>query len=157
MLSTIHTNDSIGVIPRLIDMGVDPYLIAPTLILAMAQRLVSLIAPNSGKPLPIEGSIKIMIDKEFEDLPDNLRKQITIPKEVLEATPTPEAPKGTRGRTAVFEVFKMDRELESVILKSATDVEIRKVLRSKGMLTLKEDALLKAFKKEIPFEEVNKL
>ncbi|MES2409316.1 MAG: ATPase, T2SS/T4P/T4SS family, partial [Patescibacteria group bacterium] len=52
VLSTIHTNDSIGVVPRLIDMGVDPFLIAPTLILSMAQRLVSKICPGSGKPMP---------------------------------------------------------------------------------------------------------
>jgi type IV pilus assembly protein PilB len=157
VLSTIHTNDSIGVIPRLIDMGIDPYLIAPTLILAMAQRLVSLIAPNSGKAVPLDGSLKIMVDKEFEDLPAAIKSKIQIPAEVLEVTSSPEYPKGTKGRTAVFEAFKMDRELESVILKNPSDVEIRSVLRSKGMLTLKEDAMLKAFKKEISFEEVNKL
>lgn len=157
VLSTIHTNDSIGVIPRLIDMGIDPYLIAPTLILAMAQRLVALIAPNSGKVIPLDGSLRILVDREFEDLPPDIRAKITIPTEVLEVTSSPEYPKGTKGRAAVFEAFKMDRELESVILKDASDVEIRKALRLKGMLTLKEDAMLKAFNKEISFEEVNKL
>ena len=157
VLSTIHTNDAIGVIPRLIDMGVDPYLIAPTLILAMAQRLVSLIVPNTGTPVPVEGSIAVMIDKQFEDLPANIRSGIVIPKEVVNAAPSTGYPKGTHGRTAVFEAFKMDKEIETVILKEPTDVALRKLLRSKGMLSLKEDALRKAFNKEIPFEEVNKL
>jgi len=157
VLSTIHTNDAIGVIPRLIDMGVDPYLIAPTLILAMAQRLVNTIAPSGGVPTPVDGSLKVMIDKEFEDLPVDVKKTIVIPNEVLYAKPTSEYPKGTKGRAAVMEVFKMDTDLEKVILSKATDVDIRKVLRTKGMLTLKEDAMFKAFRKEIPFEEVNKL
>src|SRR5512145_2835490 len=60
VLSTIHTNSAIGVIPRLIDMGVDPYLIAPTLVLAMAQRLVKTLCPESSTEIPIEGSMKLM-------------------------------------------------------------------------------------------------
>ena len=61
VFSTLHTNNSIGVIPRLIDMGVDPFLIAPTLILAAAQRLVRVICPDAGTPIPVEGSIKMML------------------------------------------------------------------------------------------------
>ncbi|KKU28451.1 MAG: Type II secretion system protein E (GspE), partial [Candidatus Giovannonibacteria bacterium GW2011_GWB1_46_20] len=58
VLSTLHTNSAIGAIPRLVDMGVDPYLIAPTVILSMAQRLVRMLCPDSKKPLPMEGGIK---------------------------------------------------------------------------------------------------
>ena len=65
VFSTLHTNDAAGVIPRLIDMGIDPYLIAPTLIMAIAQRLVGTFPPGAGKPMPVEGSIKMMIDKHF--------------------------------------------------------------------------------------------
>src|SRR5574343_321166 len=60
VLSTLHTNNAMGVIPRLIDMGVDPYLIAPTLVMAMAQRLVRGLCPNAGIPKPVEGSLKVM-------------------------------------------------------------------------------------------------
>ncbi|MDB5259372.1 MAG: ral secretion pathway protein, partial [Candidatus Taylorbacteria bacterium] len=69
VFSTLHTNNAAGVIPRLIDMGVDPYLIAPTLICAVAQRLVSTLCPGGGKAVPLEGSLKVMIDKQFSDLP----------------------------------------------------------------------------------------
>ncbi len=157
VLSTIHTNDAIGVVPRLIDMGVDPYLIAPTLILSMAQRLVSKLCPDGGKPLPIEGSIATMIEKQFADLPPEFRDQIPTTKEVYQASPTPECPKGTRGRVAVFEMFSMDRELERVILTNPTGPDMWKVLRKKGMITMKEDAIIKALKKQIPFEEINTL
>lgn len=157
VLSTIHTNNASGVIPRLIDMGVDPYLIAPTLILAMAQRLVKLLCPGTGKVVPVEASLKMMIDKDFEDLPAEFRKEVPFAKEVCEINPTADCPKGTRGRVAVFEILQMSKEMEAVILKNPIEAEVYKIARNEGMLTLKEDALMKAFRKEIPIEEVNRL
>lgn len=157
VLSTIHTNDSIGVVPRLIDMGVDPFLIAPTLILSMAQRLVSKICPGAGKPMPVEGSIQVMMDKQFADLPEEFKSEIPKVTEVLENAPSPECPKGTKGRVAVFEMYKMDKELEKVILTNPTAPEIWKIVRGKGMLTMREDAIIKMLRKEIPIEEINNL
>ncbi len=157
VLSTIHTNNAVGVIPRLIDMGIDPYLIAPTLIVAMAQRLVKSLCPGAGKPIPVEGSIKLMLDKQFADVPEKFRKQIPFGDVLYDATPSADCPQGTRGRTAVFEVLSMDKDLEAVILKNPTDTSLMKIAREQGMLLMKEDALIKAFNKEIPFEEVNKL
>ncbi len=157
VLSTIHTNSAVGVIPRLIDMGVDPYLIAPTLVLAMAQRLSATLCPGTGKDIPVQGSIEIMIKKQFEDLPIEYQKDIVIPKTIKEIDPTPECPNGTRGRAAVFEMFEMDKDIEKVILSTPTELDISKVVRQKGMLSMKEDAMLKAFRGELPIEEVNKL
>jgi type IV pilus assembly protein PilB len=157
VLSTIHTNSSVGVIPRLIDMGVDPYLIAPTLILAMAQRLAVTLCPGAGKDIPLEGSLKMLVEKQFSDLPEEYRKTISLPKTVKEVQPIPDCPTGTRGRSAVLEMFEMDKDIEQVILKDPTEFAISKVVRKKGMLTMKEDAMLKAFNGEIAFEEVNKL
>ncbi len=157
VFSTLHTNNAAGVIPRLIDMGIDPYLIAPTLILAIAQRLVGTFPPGAGKPIPVEGSIKMMIDKQFSDLPEQYKKDIPFSDTVYGIAPTPDCPRGTRGRMAVFEVLKMDKEIESIILKNPNELEISRILRQKGMLTMKEDAMIKAFQKIIPFEEVNKL
>ncbi len=157
VLSTIHTNNAVGVIPRLIDMGVDPYLIAPTLVVAMAQRLAATLCPGSGRDVPIEGSLQLMIDKQFEDLPAEFKKDIVVPKTLKEIDITPECPSGTRGRAAVFEMFEMDKEIEKTILTNPTALELTKVTRRKGMLTMKEDALLRAFRGELPLEEVNKL
>lgn len=155
VFSTLHTNNAAGVIPRLIDMGVDPYLIAPTLIMAVGQRLVGVLA--GGKKVPVEGSIKAFIDRQFEDLSPEFKKDIPKSDTVYVIDPTPEAPKGTKGRMAVFEVFKMDKEIEAVLLKSPTELEISKILRKKGMLTMREDGILKAYKGLVPFEEVTRL
>ena len=157
VFSTLHTNNAIGVVPRLVDMGVDPYLIAPTLILAVAQRLVRVICEDSKSPLAVEGAIQMMMDKEFQDLPSEFRKDITYPKEVYRAVPSPTCSSGTKGRQAVFEMLPIDRDLQMAILKTPTEQEIYKLAREKGMLTMREDALLKAFEGRIPFEEVNRL
>ncbi len=157
VFSTLHTNNSTGVIPRLIDMGIDPYLIAPTLILAVAQRLVGVLPKDGGELIPVDGSLKAMIDRQFADLPTEFKKDIPFSDTVRKIKPTPELPKGTRGRMAVVEMFAMDKDIEQVILKNPTETELFKIARSKGMITLKEDALIKAFKQEIPIEEVNKL
>ncbi len=154
VLATIHTNNAVGVIPRLIDMHVDPYLIAPTLILAIAQRLVGVLCPDSGEAVPIEGKMKEMIDNQFGDLPAEYREKINIPKEVYKIKPTTQCPTGTKGRLAVMEVLKMDKDIENIVLSNASEIEISKMARSKGMLTMKDDALIKAFNREIPIEEV---
>ena len=157
VLSTIHTNNAIGVIPRLIDMGVDPFLIAPTLIMAVAQRLVGVAAPRAVKEVPIAGSIKAIIDRELKEVPLEFKKNIVYPDTVYQINPTPELPTGTKGRVAVFEMLPMTKEIEAAILTNPTELEISKIARAQGMLTMKEDAILKAFDKTIPFEEVNKL
>lgn len=157
VLSTIHTNTACGIIPRLIDMGVDPYLIPPTLILGIGQRLVRKICPDSGEVVPIEGSVKAMLDKQFEDLPEAYRNEIPQATEFLKIKPTTDCPNGTKGREAVFEMFEMSKEIEKIILENPVESEIYKVARSQGLITLREDAIRKAMQKVIPFEEINEL
>jgi len=154
VLSTLHTNNAIGAIPRLVDMGVDPYLIAPTLILSVAQRLAKTTVPSSRKLMPMDASVRIQIENQLKDLPEKFRKEIEIKNEMYETVPSPECPSGTRGRIAVFEMFKIDREMQGVILKNPVDSEIYKVARENGMLMMKEDAMLKAINGIIPFKEV---
>ncbi len=158
VLSTIHTNTAIGIIPRLIDMGIDPYLIAPTLILGMAQRLVGRADPAATEEIEVSESIKTMINHQFSDIPDQFKVKIPDIKTIRTIKPTPESPKGIKGRMAVFEMYEIDRKLESIILTKPTDVELYDYLRKeKGMITMKEDAIIKALNKHIPFEEVNNL
>lgn len=158
VFSTIHTNTATGIIPRLIDMGVDPYLIPPTLILGVAQRLVKKICPNSGEIMSIDGSIQKMIDQQFADLPEEFKKEIPFDKkEFLKIKPTEDCPNGTSGREAVFEMFKMSKEIEKVILENPIDSAIYEVARKQGLLTMKEHAIIKAMEKKISFEEINTL
>ncbi len=157
VLSTIHTNNAAGVIPRLIDMDVDPYLIAPTLELALAQRLVRRICPNSGKKVPYENSLKRMIESEFSDLPEQYRSLIPKSDHVLFAEPTAECSNGTKGRVAVMEAITVDEEIEKLILDSADEEAILNVARKNGFISMKEDAIIKALNHVIPFEEVSTL
>lgn len=157
VLSTIHTNTSAGVIPRLIDMGVDPYLIAPTLIAAIGQRLVRQLCPGAGEKKPVSESIHIMLEKQFADLPAEVRAKVPKFDAFYDATPTPDCPNGTRGRTGVFEILRMNKELEEVILKEPIEEKVYTMARKNGMFTMREDAIIKALAGTIPFEEVNTL
>ncbi len=154
VLSTLHTNNAIGAVPRLVDMGVDPYLIAPTLILSIAQRLARMTCPSSRKLVPMDESIKIQIEEQMKDLPNEFKKEIGIKDQMYETIPSSECPSGTRGRIAVFEMFEINKEMQAVILKSPTNGEIYKVARRHGMLMMREDAMLKSLEGIIPFTEV---
>ena len=154
VLSTLHTNNAIGAVPRLVDMGVDPYLIAPTLILSIAQRLAKMTCPNSRKLVPMDESIKMQIKGQMKDLPDEFKKEIGVKDQMYETVPSSECPSGTRGRIAIFEMFTINKEMQNVILKSPTNGEIYKVARKHGMLMMKEDAMLKSLEGIIPFTEV---
>lgn len=157
VLSTIHTNNAIGVIPRLIDMGVDPYLIAPTLRLALAQRLVRRICPNTGKKVPLEGSVKMMIDSEFRELSPEFLKTIPKTDHVLRIEPTPACTSGTRGRVAVMEAVEINDKIERLILTGGSEEDMQKEARKNGFVSMKEDAIIKALQHTIPFEEVSSL
>ena len=154
VISTLHTNNAIGAVPRLVDMGVDPYLIAPTLIVSIAQRLARLTCPSSRKLVPIDPGVLKQIEEQMKDLPAEFKKDLSMKKEMYETVPSGECPSGTRGRIAVFEMFKIDKEMQSVILKDPTDGAIYKSARNKGMLMMREDAMLKALDGIIPFTEV---
>lgn len=158
VLSTLHTNTAIGAIPRLIDMGVDPYLIAPTLELLIAQRLVRKLCPDTGKEIPIEGSIKAMMDEQFKNMPEEHRRTLPIHEKALWGLePSGDCPSGTRGRTAVYEMAEIDRDMEEAIIRSADENELTDIARNSGMTTMKEDAMMKSMQKIIPFEEINTL
>ncbi len=157
VFSTLHTNSAVGAIPRLVDMGIDPYLISPTIALIIAQRLSRRICPNSKKAVPTDEANRIMIEKQFEDLPAEFKNKLQLNGDLNEAVPSPECPAGTRGRIPVFEMFKVDKEMQSIILKNPIESEIYKSARAKGMITMREDAILKSIKGSLPFQEIYEL
>ena len=157
VFSTIHTNTAAGAIPRLVDMGVDPFLIAPTLVAVVGQRLVQKLCPGAGKPFPVTDSIKAYLDREFADLPKEYQGALPPFREFFHTSPTDECPGGTRGRTAAFEILRMDKKLEQVVLTEPVEEKIYAVARAGGMLTMREDAIIKALSGAIPFEEINTL
>jgi len=156
VLSTIHTNDAVGTIPRLIDMGVDPYLIPPVLILSIAQRLVRTFGgPDAVGEVPLGASQRKGIETQLESLPAKYR--FKIPDTVYEAKRTATCPTGLRGRMAVFEVLEMSSSIEKIVLDNPVDSKLWAAARREGMLTMQEDAMIKAFDKQVPFSEVSGL
>ena len=135
-------------------MGVDPYLIAPTLILSMAQRLARTTCPSSRKKVPMDPSVKMQFEEQFKDLPDEFKKEIVIGEDMYDTVPSPDCPSGTRGRIAICEMFKIDKEMQKVILKNPINSEIYKAARQNGMLVMREDAMAKSLEGIIPFTEV---
>ncbi|KKS45228.1 hypothetical protein A3I25_01315 [Candidatus Nomurabacteria bacterium RIFCSPLOWO2_02_FULL_42_17] len=154
VFSTLHTNNAIGVVPRLVDMGIDPYLIAPTLNLVIAQRLVRMACPSARQKKPMNPSIRAWLEKQFNDLPAGIKTSIKIPAEMYEITSSPDCPSGTRGRIGAFEIFSVDQKIQNVILANPVELEIYKVARAQGMLTMQEDAAIKALRGDIPWSEV---
>jgi len=155
VLSTIHTNNSIGVIPRLIDMGVDPYLIAPTLKMAIAQRLARTLCEGTGIEESVDPSTNFRIEKIIKSLPQNYQDRIPASRTVLRPESTPTCATGYSGRTAVSEVLEVDEAIQELILKNASEEEIYKSARKDGFVTIQEDAIIKALNHEIPYEEMN--
>ncbi|MBI5003555.1 type II/IV secretion system protein [Candidatus Kaiserbacteria bacterium] len=155
VLSTIHTNDAVGTIPRLIDMGVEPYLIPPVLIASIAQRLVRTLTKDTGTQIPLSLSDRKSIEAQQSSLPPQYR--FPIPEFVYEPERTATSPTGMHGRMAVFEVLEMSNEIERIVLANPVDSKLWAVARSQGMLTMQEDAMMKAFAKHIPFSEVSTL
>jgi type IV pilus assembly protein PilB len=155
VLSTIHTNNAIGVVPRLIDMGVDPYLIAPTLKMAIAQRLARTLCSGTGREEKIDPSTKRRISETFRSLPKKYHQQIGSNQTMLHPAPTPGCSTGYRGRTAVTEVLAIDEEMQELILKNASEEEFFQSARKNGFITIQEDSLIKAINHEIPYEEMN--
>ena len=136
VLSTIHTNNSIGVIPRLIDMGVDPYLIAPTLKLAIAQRLARTIFTGTGIEQPVDPSTRMMIDETFKTLPKKYHDRIPKGTTIMHPQPSVQSATGLKGRTAVTEVLEITDELQELILRNASAEEFMQAARKNGFVTM---------------------
>ncbi len=157
VFSTLHTNNAIGVVPRLIDMGVEPYLLAPTLILSVAQRLVRKIIPGREVEVKRTEAINKMVEKSFEDLPEAYKKAIDLNRPLYDTEVDPEKGDGTKGRIAVFEMIETTPELEKMIMTSPDEQEIYKLARRQGFLTMQNDAYLKCMAKKIRLRDVNSL
>lgn len=158
VLSTLHTNNAAGVIPRMIDMKIKPYLISPALQLAIAQRLVMRLCDNCKQAIEPRPEIREMIMRELETLPPNIKKTVKMPTKTM----TIYAPKGCEkcnqrgfaGRIGLFEILSMTNELANVILREPSESNILKEAKAQGMITMKQDGILKVLKGVTTIEEV---
>ncbi len=156
VLTTLHTNNAVGIIPRLIDMGVDPFLLPSTLVLGLAQRLARRLCEDSRRPVTPEGKATEMIDEEIKAMPEETRKDVVELKNnpIYEAEVSPSCPKGTKGRIGVFEVVEMTPELERIIIEGPTESKIQAEARRQGMITMRQDGIIKVLEGVIGMKEL---
>lgn len=158
VLSTLHTNNALGVIPRLIDMKVDPFLIPSSLNLMIAQRLVSRLCQKCRKAEKAAPAIQEIIEKELKNLSKEEIANYQLPtadysiyhSSGCEACKS----KGVSGRVALFEALEMTPELEDIVNGGPTEQKILAEARRQKMLTLRQDGILKALDGQVAIEEV---
>lgn len=158
VLSTLHTNNAVGVVPRLIDMGVDPFLLPSTLILAVAQRLVRRLCPDSRKSATASPLLQVVED-EITRMPKSAAAELEAkrPFEVYQAQVSPSCPKGTSGRVGIFETLAMTPQLERIIAEGATESKIIEEAKRQGMLTMRQDGVFKVLDGIIGVEELTEV
>ena len=157
VLSTLHTSNVFGVIPRLIDLGIKPYLISPTLSVAIAQRLLRKLCDSCKKKIKPQKEIKDLILKEIDNLPSQTKKTIEISKDffIWEAKGCKKCgDSGFSGRVAVFEVLSMSSQFSDIILKEPSEAKVIEEAKRQDMLTMKQDGILKVLAGITTIEEV---
>lgn len=158
VLSTLHTNDALGVIPRLVDMGVEPFLIPSALNLAIAQRLVRRLCPDCKRPVKAEGRAEAIVEETVKVLPESEQKLLPAvrpPFTLYEAAGCKKCGhKGTRGRIAIYEVLEMTPQLEVITLHELAESAISKEADRQGMIRMKYDGVIKALQGFVSLQEV---
>ncbi|MDP3093941.1 MAG: GspE/PulE family protein [bacterium] len=157
VLSTLHTNNALGVIPRLIDLGVRSFLIPPTLELAIAQRLVRKLCPECKKKIKASKEMKAIISGELESLPQSQKQEIKNSPdfEIYEPRGCKKCGfDGFSGRTGLFEIMEMTKNLAELISEEPSESKIAQEAFRQGMITMKQDGILKVLLGITTIEEV---
>ncbi len=160
LLSTLHTNSAIETIPRLINIGLPAFMVAPALNTIVAQRLVRRICPVCQKMEPISVAEKEEITRELEVI-KKIRPalaKITIPEELPKAAGCEVCSHtGYKGRICIVEMLNIDFEMKELILNKVSSTKMIEAARRKGMLTMHEDGILKVIKGITTLEEVHRV
>lgn len=160
LLSTLHTNNAIGVIPRLVDMGVGVFLLPVSLNLAVAQRLTRRLCQRCKEEVTASEQATQLIEGELAKLDQSQKKDFSYQKpfKVHRAVGCKFCGnKGTKGRIALFEMLAMTPQLEAIINKDLTEASIKQEAERQGMITMKQDGVLKVLQGIISFEEMLKV
>lgn len=173
VFSTLHTNSAAGILPRLLDMGVEPFLIASTVHTVIGQRLVRRVADenkqsyesNEAETQAIKATIGRFLppakeqveafskDLGYKSLPLNNQNAYTLYKGV----DTVDTPGGYKGRMGLYEVFEVTEAIQALIMKRATSSEIEKQAEAEGMVNMRMDGYLKALDGRTTLTEVNRV
>ncbi len=172
VFSTLHTNSAAGVLPRLLDMGIEPFLIASTVNTIIGQRLVRRVSPKretyQSNPIETQNILAtighllpktpadvaaVSQDLGYKDLPLAGQSAYTLVKGI----DTPQTPHGYSGRAGLYEVMDVNTDIQNLIVARATSSEIQRMAVSQGMITMRQDGYLKALQGITTIEEVNRV
>jgi type II secretory ATPase GspE/PulE/Tfp pilus assembly ATPase PilB-like protein len=173
VFSTLHTNSAAGILPRLLDMGIEPFLIASTVHTVIGQRLVRKIddvgkqsyqstepetaaihaAIGAYLPKTKEDVARVSEDLGYKSLPLADQNAYTLSK----GTDTPDSPAGYKGRMGLYEVFEVSEAIQALIMERATSAQIEKVALAEGMINMRQDGYLKALDGRTTLTEVNRV
>ncbi|HEY4474492.1 MAG TPA: GspE/PulE family protein, partial [Candidatus Paceibacterota bacterium] len=160
VLSTLHTNDALGVVPRLLDMGIEKYLIPSTLNVAAAQRLLRRLCQDCKIETTTNTAEEKMISEAILDMPTDYQKKYLSKSSYTIYKPNIENPckkcggKAFKGRIAIFEMLEMSDELEKIILGEISEASLRQEAKRQGMITMFQDGILKVLKGVVSLEEL---
>ncbi len=157
VFSTLHTNDAGGTFPRLIDLGANPSIIPSALRVSMAQRLVRVLCPICKKESIIEGKTKEEIETTLNTIEDKALVPTTYEKIYLPAGCDKCNHTGYKGRIGIFEAILMNQRIEKVVQMSASDREIWEAAKGQGILTMKQDGVLKVLRGITSLEELERV
>ena len=145
VFSTLHTNDAAGAVARLLDLGIEPYLVASSLLSSLAQRLIRVLCPHCCKPVPLsEADVSLL---QIEPSVGGTMVREAVGCDACAMT-------GYRGRKGVFELLQVDERIRELIVHRAKASAIQKCATQAGMTTLRQDAIRKLLFGETSMEEV---
>ena len=172
VFSTLHTNSAAGILPRLLDMGIEPFLLASTLNVVIGQRLVRRITEKHdtyksseietkgineivGNLLPKDKDqvAKVSEDLGYPGLPIRNEDFYMLSKGVN----SKETPGGYKGRAGLYETIVVDEEIQKTIINHSTANEIMRLAKQKGTVTMRQDGVLKVLAGITSMEEVNRV
>ncbi|MFZ2556041.1 MAG: GspE/PulE family protein [Minisyncoccia bacterium] len=162
VLSTLHTNSAAGAIPRLLDMGIEPFLLVSTLKVIIGQRLVRKLTPARTKyELSRDEQAQLERSVDAGVVLKSLKEESIVPKDATWKTvpfykpgETAEHPEGYGGRMGIYEVLPVNSTMKDLVMKNATADDIHEQARKEGMLTMAEDGIFKAAQGVTTIEEV---
>ena len=172
VFSTLHTNSSAGILPRLLDMGIEPFLLASTLNIVIGQRLVRRTTEKRETYKSSEIETKSINDIVGNLLPTDKETVASVSEDLgypglpiknedfymlSKGMETKETPGGFKGRTGLYETITVDEDIQKLIIKHSTTNEIMRLAKEKGTITMRQDGMLKALSGITTIEEVNRV
>ncbi len=156
VFSTLHTNNAIGAMPRLIDMDIEPFLLVASVNIIAAQRLVRKICPDCKKSYEVPTAVKEQIKEEVKGIPEVYFEGIDKEKIVFYKGEGCERCErtGYRGRFGIFEVLPVTPEVQNMVLSKAPAAKIMEETAKIGMITMRQDGIIKVLRGETTLEEV---